>query len=218
MTGINIYICTCMYMYLRTTGDLLPLDLHQISSIALIGPHCNDTEVLLGNYHGISSHVVTPLEAILEVTQPMGISVLYSEGVAITGDGIFMLETVLSLARKADVVIMCMGLSAKKTGSLGYINNYVYPALEKESLDRYTLRLPGTQLDIMKGIKIQTDTPIVLVLVNGGPVAIEWELQEIPAILEAWYGGEEVSPVCLLFVCTIITRYAQVNSRTHTLH
>jgi len=65
-------------------------------------------------------------------------------------------------------------------------------SIEKESLDRINLELPSVQADLIKFlVKHQTrPRPIILVLVNGGPVAIEWEKDNLPAILELWYPGE----------------------------
>ncbi len=90
----------------------------------------------------------------------------------------------LEAARKADVVILTMGLS---------------PRLEGEEMsvkidgfsggDRMKLSLPAAQLDLMKKIKA-VGKPMVLVLLNGSAVAINWESENIPAILESWYGGQ----------------------------
>ena len=170
---------------LANRGGVLPLT-PKIRSIALIGPHCNDTSVVLGNYHGIPSKVVTPLEAITARAALANITVRYSEGVAVEGDGLWMLEPVLEIVRASDVAVLCMGLSAKRTGPDGYAGGYVHPALEKESLDRRTLELPFGQRDLLMGITRQTKTPVVLVAVNGGPLSLEWELERVDAVLEAY--------------------------------
>jgi beta-glucosidase len=62
--------------------------------------------------------------------------------------------------------------------------------LSGEGNDRIDLRLPGVQEELLKALK-ETGKPIVLVLVNGRPLSIVWEKENIPAILEAWYPGEE---------------------------
>ena len=90
----------------------------------------------------------------------------------------------IAAAQNADVVIMCMGLS---------------PRLEGEEMkvavkgfaggDRLTLELPETQSNFIK--KIQSiGKPIVLVLLNGSAVAVNWENENIHAIIEAWYPGQ----------------------------
>lgn len=93
-------------------------------------------------------------------------------------------QEALSIASKADAVVMFMGLS---------------PRLEGEEMDvavegfaggdRISLDLPKTQVDLMKKIKL-LNKPTVLVLLNGSAVSINWEKENIPAILEAWYPGQ----------------------------
>lgn len=91
----------------------------------------------------------------------------------------------ITACRQADAVVMCMGLS---------------PQLEGEEMDlavdgfykgdRTKLKLPDVQSQLIK--KIQAlGKPVILVLVNGSAVAVNWEQDNIPAIAEAWYGGQE---------------------------
>ncbi len=93
-------------------------------------------------------------------------------------------EKALAAAKKSDAVIMIMGLS---------------PRLEGEELrldikgfkggDRTTLDLPEVQLNLIKKIH-STGKPVILVLLNGSALSINWENENIPAILEAWYPGQ----------------------------
>ncbi len=95
-----------------------------------------------------------------------------------------MLAEALDIARRADVVLLFMGLS---------------PYLEGEEMkvkvdgfaggDRVEIALPKAQVDMMKEV-IKLKKPTVLVLLNGSAVAINWETQNIPAIVEAWYPGQ----------------------------
>ncbi|MBB6729559.1 glycoside hydrolase family 3 N-terminal domain-containing protein [Cohnella zeiphila] len=78
------------------------------------------------------------------------------------------------LARRADVAIVALGDSRRTCG---------------EGVDRSELTLPGRQLELLRAV-YETGTPVVLVLQNGRPIAMEWEAEHIPAILEAWYPGE----------------------------
>ncbi|MBL0310581.1 MAG: glycoside hydrolase family 3 C-terminal domain-containing protein [Bacteroidetes bacterium] len=90
----------------------------------------------------------------------------------------------LEAVRQADVVVFCGGLS---------------PRLEGEEMDvevpgfsggdRIALELPSTQEDLIKKI-VATGKPVVLVLVNGSAVSINWEKANISAIVESWYGGQ----------------------------
>jgi len=95
-----------------------------------------------------------------------------------------MEEEAVEAAINADAVILCMGLS---------------PYLEGEEMkvevdgfaggDRVTIDLPQVQKDLIKKIT-QLGRPTVLVLMNGSALAINWEKENVPAILEAWYPGQ----------------------------
>ncbi|MFD1293337.1 glycoside hydrolase family 3 C-terminal domain-containing protein [Lutibacter holmesii] len=90
----------------------------------------------------------------------------------------------IQLAKESDVIILCMGLS---------------PLLEGEEMkvkvdgfsggDRLDVKLPATQTELMKKLQ-KLGKPMVLVLLNGSAVAINWENEHIPAIIEAWYPGQ----------------------------
>ena len=90
----------------------------------------------------------------------------------------------LALAKESDVVILCMGLS---------------PMLEGEEMkvqvpgfsggDRLDIKLPDSQTNLMKKLK-ELGKPMVLVMLNGSALGINWENQSLPAILEAWYPGQ----------------------------
>ena len=93
-------------------------------------------------------------------------------------------QEAVEIAKESDLIIMCMGLS---------------PLLEGEEMkvkvdgfsggDRLDIKLPKTQTDLMKKLKA-LEKPMVLVLLNGSAVAINWENDNIPAIIEAWYPGQ----------------------------
>lgn len=93
-------------------------------------------------------------------------------------------EEALAVAREAEVVVMCMGLTARMEGE--------EMDIELEGFrggDRTTLGLPEVQLDLIKAVHA-LGKPIVLVLLNGSALALNWEQEHIPAILEAWYPGQ----------------------------
>ncbi len=90
----------------------------------------------------------------------------------------------LDAARNSDLVIMFMGLSPRLEGE-------ALPVSSKEFYggDRLTLDLPEVQSKFIK--KIYTlGKPIILVLMNGSPLSVNWENENIPAIIEAWYPGQ----------------------------
>ena len=78
-------------------------------------------------------------------------------------------------ARKADVAILCMGDNEETSG---------------ENFDRTDLNLPGRQLELVQAV-YATGTPVVLVLQSGRPITANWENDHLPAILEAWFPGEQ---------------------------
>ncbi len=93
-------------------------------------------------------------------------------------------QEALELAKKSDLVVLCMGLS---------------PLLEGEEMpvkvkgfsggDRLDIKLPATQTDLIRDIQ-KLGKPTVLVLLNGSALAFNWESENIPAIIEAWYPGQ----------------------------
>lgn len=90
----------------------------------------------------------------------------------------------VAAAKKADVVIMFMGLSPRLEGEELNLKIKGFSGGDRTSLD-----LPGTQENLMKKIK-ETGKPVVLVLLNGSAVSINWADKNIPAIVEAWYPGQ----------------------------
>jgi beta-glucosidase len=102
-------------------------------------------------------------------------------------------QQAVETAKKADVVILCMGISAGLEGE--EMNVFVDGF---RGGDRTKIDLPDMQQNLIKAV-YATGKPIILVLLNGSAIAINWENQSIPAILEAWYpgqaGGEAIADV-----------------------
>jgi len=91
----------------------------------------------------------------------------------------------LKMAEEAEVIIMCGGISAYLEAEEAEI-----PYEGFEGGDRTSMDLPGPQKEYLKKL-VETGKPVVLVLFNGSAMSINWESENIPAILEAWYPGEE---------------------------
>lgn len=85
------------------------------------------------------------------------------------------IDEAVKCAKNADVAIVVLGDSSETSG---------------EGLDRVDLGLPGKQLDLLKAV-YETGTPVVLVLLNGRALTLNWEAAHIPAIIEAWFCGEQ---------------------------
>lgn len=176
---------------LKNKDSFLPLNRDDIKTIAVIGPNADRKEVLLGNYFGLPSKYVTVLEGIQQAVNE-GTRVYYAEGCALgeTPESFWGnppttgFAEALTAAEKSDVVIMCLGLSPDFEGEEGSV------AESDGGGDKLSLSLPGLQLELLKVIS-QTGKPIVLVLLNGSPVDLNWAHENVEAILEAWYPGEE---------------------------
>ena len=91
----------------------------------------------------------------------------------------------LEVARQADVVIMCMGLTSWLEGEEMDIETKGFRGGDRTSLD-----LPDVQQELIRDIHA-LGKPVVLVLLNGSALSVNWENEHIPAILEAWYPGQE---------------------------
>ena len=90
----------------------------------------------------------------------------------------------IEIAKKSDVVIMCMGISPRLEGEELELNVSGFSGGDRTSLD-----LPEAQQNLIKKIT-QLGKPVILVLLNGSALSINWESENIPAIVEAWYGGQ----------------------------
>jgi len=90
----------------------------------------------------------------------------------------------LEVARKADAIVMCMGLTARMEGEEMDIVIDGFKAGDRTKID-----LPRPQQELIKEIQA-LGKPVVLVLLNGSALAINWEQKNIPAIVETWYPGQ----------------------------
>lgn len=99
-----------------------------------------------------------------------------------------LLQEALTTAKKADAVVLCMGLSSRLEGEEMDVNIEGFKGGDRTSLD-----LPKVQEDLIHAVA-GLGKPVVLVLLNGSALAVNWEDEHIPAIVEAWYPGEEAGP------------------------
>jgi beta-glucosidase len=170
---------------LLKNNGLLPLH-KNLNCIAVIGPNAADVDVLLGNYNGVPSHPVTILEGIQQAASS-GTQVLYARGCEVLGGSRRRFASAVQKARRADVAILVLGLSQLIEGEEGQREGV---AGGKWSFgDRKVLDLPGFQQELLEAIHA-TGVPVVLVLLNGSAITVNWAADNIPAILEAWYPGQ----------------------------
>ncbi|QKG51671.1 beta-glucosidase BglX [Hymenobacter sp. BRD67] len=177
-------------------NDRQTLPLKNTVNIAVVGPLADRARDMIGNWSGAGDgkQAVSILQGIKNVGGP-GIRVTYTQGVNVTDDDQLIrrlnayggelsidarpAETTIAeavrAAQAADVVVAVVGESQGMTG---------------EAASRADIGLPGRQLDLLKALKA-TGKPLVLVLVNGRPLALPWENQNADAILETWFGGTQ---------------------------
>ena len=170
---------------LLKNDGLLPLH-KDLKSIAVIGPNADWVEVLLGNYNGTPSKAVTPLEGIRAAVSA-ATEVAYARGCGVTGPSKAGFDEAIARARAADVAILVLGLSQAVEGEEGQQEGV--EAGQRSQGDRAGLDLPGVQEDLLKAVTA-TGTPVVLVLLNGSAISINWADAHVPAIVEAWYPGQ----------------------------
>jgi beta-glucosidase len=168
-------------LVLLKNDGLLPLS-EDLGTIAVIGPYADDRTSLRGNYSGTPCEEVTILDGIKHKVGKKT-TVLYVPGTDITGVSTEAFYEAATVARFADVAIVCLGSSPLLEGEEGSVCGLLAEG------DRHSLSVPGKQEELLKMV-FETGTPVVLVLTNGSALAINWADENVPAILEAWYPGQ----------------------------
>jgi beta-xylosidase len=179
---------------LKNDGNLLPLDISKYKRIAVIGP--NAAEVHLGEYSGDPTHSVSILQGIKDKVGSRA-EVLYSLGCKITetppvwdankvvlGDPALnaqRIQQAVSVANQADIIILALG-GNEQTSREAWATNHLG--------DRETLNLLGNQDDLVRAM-LTTGKPVVVVMIHGRPLAINYVAEHVPAILDGWYLGQE---------------------------
>src|SRR5215468_11165212 len=179
---------------LKNEGGLLPLDRGRLKSIAIIGP--NAAIAHLGGYSDTPGRGVSILEGVRNKVGER-IKVNYAEGCKITkeggnwwadssqlndaeGDAKLIAEAV-EVAKASDVVVLAVG-GNEDTNKEGWADNHLG--------DRDSLDLVGRQNDLVKAV-LETGKPTVVMLINSGPLSINYIAENVPAILEGFYLGQE---------------------------
>lgn len=173
---------------LKNEGDILPLDITKIKTIGIIGPNADNRRALVGNYEGTASRYYTIAEGIQEYVGE-AVRVLVSEGCHLYKDKIENLSDgaernseIEGICEASDVVIMCLGLDPGLEGEEGDEGN------QHGSGDKPNLLLPGRQQEILE-LAYRCGKPVILVLLSGSALSVNWADEHIPAILQGWYPG-----------------------------
>src|SRR5579872_2774412 len=183
---------------LRNEGGLLPLS-KDSRSVAVIGPLAESKRDLLTMWAGFGfdpSDTVTIAQGIREKLGAAG-HVEYAPGVQIAKQYSSMLDEFIKDGEKPEVWSEARAKeeftkaveTAKRAGTIVMVLGEL-SGMDGESASQASLQLPGRQEELLKAV-VATGKPIVLVLVNGRPLDIEWAAEHVPAILVAWHPGTE---------------------------
>ncbi len=190
MQALNLEAAEKCIVLLKNEDSLLPLDRSRIGTIGVIGPNANNRKALVGNYEGTASRYFTIAEGIQDYVGDE-IRVLVSEGCHLYQNQISNLSQgkdrdseVKAVCEASDVVVMCLGLDSGLEGEEGDQGN------QYASGDKPNLNLPGRQQEILE-IACASGKPVVLVVLSGSALAINWADEHVPAIVQGWYPGAQ---------------------------
>ena len=174
---------------LKNDQQTLPLDIDHVKTIAVCGPNANEEGYALTHYGPLAVDVTTVLEGIQAKVEGKA-EVLYTKGCdpvdahwpeselieyPLTDDEQAEIDRAVANARRADVAVVVLGGGQRTCG---------------ENKSRSSLDLPGRQQKLLQAVQA-TGKPVVLVLINGRPLSINWADKFVPAIVEAWYPGSK---------------------------
>lgn len=174
---------------LKNANNTLPLDINAVKKIAVCGPNANEEGYALTHYGPLAVEVTTVLQGIQDKVKDKA-EVLYTKGCNLvdtnwpeseiidypmTSEEQAEIDKAVTNARQADVAIVVLGGGQRTCG---------------ENKSRSSLDLPGRQLQLLQAIQA-TGKPVVLILINGRPLSVNWADKFVPAILEAWYPGSK---------------------------
>jgi beta-glucosidase len=173
---------------LKNDGTL-PLDRRKLKRILVVGANADSVPALLGNYNGEPSHPITILDGIKAVAGA-NIDVTCEPGCQLVNtneqiSGAENLIDALKAAASADVVIYVGGLTAQLEGEEMNIDfDGFYHG------DRTKIELPKAQTKFLQALQA-VGKPVVFVNCSGSAIAMPWEEENLSAIVQAWYPGEE---------------------------
>jgi len=179
---------------LKNENGIAPLNAGKLKTLAVIGPNAHRS--LLGGYSGVPKHEVTVLDGI-KARVGAGVKVLHSEGCGITnrpgvwnGDDVLpsdpeedrrQIKEAVAVAKQAEVIVLAIG-GNEQTSREAYNLNRMG--------DRASLGLIGRQEELFQAM-IDTGKPVIVLLFNGRPLAIQPLAEKAAAIFECWYLGQE---------------------------
>lgn len=172
---------------------LLPLDIRKLDSIAVVGPYANMRQFGAYSAQAPANPSPTILEAVRNAVTGGG------ERVQIHTADWADPDRVVKAAEKSTVVIAVLGINMQ---------------IEKEGIDRLTLDLPPDQRALLERI-VRANPLTILVLEGCGPTNLEWAKENVPAILDIWYPGEQGA---IALVDVLFGRYNPAGRLPMTFH
>ncbi|MEO6231036.1 MAG: beta-glucosidase BglX [Ferruginibacter sp.] len=182
------------FVLLKNQGNVLPIK--KTGTIALIGPLADAKENMTGTW-SVAANFSKSISVLAGLQNAVGsdAKILYAKGSNLSSDTLFeqragmfgkalvhdnrpaqqIIDEAVAIANQSDVIVAALGESAEMTG---------------ESGSRTNLEIPKAQKDLLMAL-VKTGKPLVLVLFTGRPLAIKWESEHVPAILNVWFGGSE---------------------------
>ena len=179
---------------LKNENNLLPLDRNRLKSIAVIGP--NADRVHLGGYSDNPGRGISVLQGITDrvgskatVTHAVGCKITKEGGdwwadvshLSDPAEDTKLIAQAVEVAKAADLAVLVLG-GNEDTNKEGWADNHLG--------DRDSLDLVGRQNDLVKAV-LDTGKPTVVLLINSGPLSINYIAEKVPAILEGFYLGQE---------------------------
>ena len=179
---------------LKNDNSLLPLDRNSLKSIAVIGPNADRAH--LGGYSDNPGRGISVLQGIsdkvgskIKVTHALGCRITKEGGdwwadtshLSDPAEDSKLIAEAVQVARAADVSILVLG-GNEDTNKEGWGDNHLG--------DRDSLELVGRQNDLVRAV-LETGKPTIVLLINSGPLSVNYIAEKVPALLEGFYLGQE---------------------------
>ena len=184
------------FVLLKNSAQTLPLK--KRGTIAVVGPLADTRSNMVGTW-SVAADLLKPatlLEGVSEIAGAQA-KVVYAKGSNLVADAAYeeratlfgrsldrdhrtdkaLLDEALKVALQADVIVAALGESSEMSG---------------ESSSRTDLSIPDVQRRLLEEL-LKTGKPVILVLFTGRPVTLVWEQENVPAILNVWFGGSEAA-------------------------
>lgn len=178
---------------LKNANEFLPLDKNKDQKILVTGPLATEIGYTISRYGPSNNPSISILEGLKQYNNGK-LNIDFAKGCEVVNDGWpgteiiderisekeqQMVNEAVEKAKNSDVIIAVVGENEKIVG---------------ESLSRTSLNLPGRQLNLLKALHA-TGKPVIMILVNGRPLTINWENHYLTSILETWFLGPSAGKV-----------------------